>query len=249
MAGGWLISFLALPVLGGIFFAQYGGIRMTPPRSDDWAGILGVFIGTSVWMWRNKLKPVAVASLISGIIGGLGFAGIQWLKQLMMSFGSPRILASEGILPGSEAFNSITSTWARWQAQNWHSFLEQSYGFVNGIAIAVALAFIASRVKLHTVEEESYGDKTGRWTRVFSVMMILFGLTYFNIVKNVEVWSSQLNHATWTRTITHGNGTTEVAPALWDIPYIGRLPGIDFLSLTPETWFTLTWGFWWQHVC
>jgi len=242
MAGGWLISFLALPVLGGIFFAQYGGIRMTPPRSDDWAGILGVFIGTSVWMWRNKLKPVAVASLISGIIGGLGFAGIQWLKQLMMSFGSPRILAYEGILPGSETFNSITSTWARWQAQNWHSFLEQSYGFANGIAIAVALAFIASRVKLHTVEEESYGDKTGRWTRVFSVMMILFGLTYFNIVKNVEVWSSQLNHATWTRTITHGNGTTEVAPALWDIPYIGRLPGIDFLSLTPETWFTLTWG-------
>lgn len=241
MGGGWLITFLALPVLGGILFADYGGIRMTPPRSDDWSGILGVFIGTSIWMWRNKLKPVAVASLISGIIGGLGFAGIQWIKQLMLSFGSPRILAYKGILPGSEQFNTITSAWSRWQGQNWHSFLEQSYGFVNGIAIAVALAFIASRVKIVSEEEPSVKLK-GRWTRAFSVLMILMGLTYFNVFKNVDVWSSQLKPGVWTRTITHADGTTAVAPALWDFPYLGRLPGIDFLHMTPESWFTFTWG-------
>ena len=239
---GWLISFLALPVLAGNLFAQYGGVRMTPPRSDDWAGILGVFIGTSIWMWRNKLKPVAVASLISGIMGGLGFAGIQWIKQIMLSFGSPRILAYKGILQGTDAFNSITSTWARWQGQNWHSFLEQSYGFVNGIAIAIALAFIASRVKIHPAEEESAEISKWRWTRAFSVLLILFGLTYLNVVKNVEVWSSQLNPTVWTQTITHANGLKEVAPALWDFPYIGRLPGIDFLNMTPYSWFTFTWG-------
>ena len=215
---------------------------MTPPRSDDWAGILGVFIGTSLWMWRNKLKPVAVASLISGIIGGLGFAGIQWFKQIMLSFGSPRILAYKGILPGSEQFNTITATWARWQGQNWHSFLEQSYGFVNGIAIAVALAFLASRVKLNADHEDTVEDSKWRWTRAFSVLMILLGLTYLNVVKNVEVWSSQLNHDIWTQTIKHTNGSSEVVPALWDLPYIGRLPGIDFLNMTPESWFTLTWG-------
>ena len=242
MGGGWLISFLALPVLGGIFFAQYGGIRMTPPRSDDWAGILGVFIGTSIWMWRNKLKPVAVASLISGIIGGLGFAGIQWIKQLMLSFGSPRILVYKGILPGTDTFNTITSAWARWQGQNWHSFLEQSYGFVNGIAIAVALAFIASRVKLHPEHEETGEQLKGRWTRAFSVLMILLGLTYLNVVKNVEVWGSQLNQSVWTQTITHANGSKEVTPALWDLPYLGRLPGIDFLNMTPSSWFTFSWG-------
>ncbi len=242
MGGGWLLSFLALPVLGGILFADYGGIRMTPPRSDDWSGILGVFIGTSIWMWRNKLKPVAVASLISGIIGGLGFAGIQWLKHLMLSFGSPRILAYKGILPGSEEYNLITSTWSRWQGQNWHSFLEQSYGFVNGVAIAVALAFIASTVKLHADYTDTAEPAKGRWTRAFSVLLILMGLTYFNVVKNVEVWGGELNKSIWTRTITHPNGTTEVIPALWDLPYIGRLPGIDFLSMTPTGWFTFTWG-------
>ncbi len=241
MGGGWLLSFLALPVLGGIFFAQYGGIRMTPPRSDDWSGILGVFIGTSVWMWRNKLKPVAVASLIGGIIGGLGFSGIQWLKHLMLSFGSPRILGYKGILPGSEEYNSITSAWGRWQGQNWHSFLEQSYGFVNGIAIAVALAFIASRIKLHADVVKTPGKPNRRWTRAFSVLMILMGLTYLNMIKNVEVWSGQLNQSVWTQTITKADGTTKITPAAWDIPYIGRLPGIDFFHMTPESWFTFTW--------
>ena len=242
MAGGWLISFLALPVLGGNLFADYGGIRMTPPRSDDWAGILGVFIGTSLWMWRNKLKPVAVASLISGIIGGLGFAGIQWVKHLMLSFGSPRILAYQGLLPDSDQYISITSAWSRWQGQNWHSFLEQSYGFVNGIAIAVALAFIASRVKIHSEDDQSADYSKGRWTRAFSVLMILMGLTYFNVIKNVDVWGDQLKPSVWTRTVTHATGQTEVVPALWDIPYFGRLPGIDFLNMTPASWFSLTWG-------
>ena len=63
-----------------------------------------------------------------------------------------------------------------------------------------------------------------------------------NVVKNVEVWSSQLNPTVWTQTITHANGLKEVAPALWDFPYIGRLPGIDFLNMTPYSWFTFTWG-------
>jgi len=241
MGGGWLLTFLAFPVLGSLFFADYGGIRMTPPRSDDWAGITGVFIGTSIWMWRNKLRPVAVASLISGIIGGLGFAGMHWVQQTIMSFGNPRILEAKGILPGSEEFNAITSTWARWQGQNWHSFLEQSYGFVNGVAIAVALGFLASRIKLHTDREEFTGQINGSWTRAFSALFVMLGLTYFNVVKNVAVWSEQLNSNVWERVITHADGTTETAPALWDFPYIGRLPGIDFLHMTPSGWFNLTW--------
>jgi hypothetical protein len=242
MGSGWLLSFLIFPVLGSLLVAQYGGIRMTPPRSDDWAGITGVFIGTSIWMWRNNLRPVAVASLISGIIGGLGFAGMQWVKQLMMSFGSSRILEYKGVLPGSEEFNTITSAWARWHGQNWHSFLEQSYGFANGIAIAVALAFLASRIKLHDDSGNLANQSNGRWTKAFSALFILLGLTYFNVFKNVAVWSEQLNPKIWSRIITHTDGTTETVPALWDLPYIGRLPGIDFLHMTPDWWFNITWA-------
>ena len=37
------------------------------------------------------------------------------------------------------------------------------------------------------------------------------------------------------------DGSEQASPALWDMPYIGRLPGIDFLHFTPETWYRLTW--------
>ena len=250
MGVGWFIAFLALPVLGGIFFENYGGLRMTPPRGDNWAGVLGVFIGTSVWMWRNKLKPVAIASLISGIIGGLSLSGIQWLKQFLVSCGNPRILEAKGMLPGSPEFIEITSRWANWQSQNWHSFLEQSYGFMNGIAIAVAIGFIASRIKIQVndgrdkkqVNHVSAGwMKKERWTLAFSALFVMLGLTYFNAVKNVSEWASKLNPEVWTQTITDATGHTETVQALWDIPFIGRLPGIHFLHLTPTGWFNLTW--------
>jgi hypothetical protein len=215
---------------------------MTPPRSDDWAGITGVFIGTSIWMWRNGLRPVAVASLISATIGGLGFSGIQWVKQVMMSFGSPRILEYKGILPGSNTYNLITASWSKWQGQNWHSFLEQSYGFVNGVAIAIALGFLATRIPVNNEPVSSSGQKSFRWTRAFSALYVMLGLTYFNVVKNVEVWGNQLNAGIWKKVITHADGTSETVSASWDVPYIGRFPGIDFLHMTPEGWFTLTWA-------
>ncbi len=241
MGGGWLISFLALPVLGGLFFAGHGGLRMTPPRSDDWAGITGVFIATCIWLRRNGLKPVAVASMISGIIGGLGFAGMQWLKQVMLSFGSPRILEASGLVPGSEKFLAVTAAWGRWQAQNWHSFLEQSYGFINGLAIAAAMAFLFSRVKNQPLERDEKGKQKGWWTMAFSALFAMLGLTYFNVVKNVDVWSSQLNPEVWKRVVTGSDGTSASVPALWDMPVLGRLPGISFLHMTPLWWFNITW--------
>ena len=241
MGGGWLICFLIFPVLGSIFFAQYGGLRMTPPRSDDWAGITGVFAGTSIWLWRNNLKPVAVAALISGTIGGLGFSGIQWVKQLMMSFGNPRILEYKGILPGTPEFNAITSTWAKWQGQNWHSFLEQTYGFTNGIAIAVALGFLASRIKLHEHETSPEIIK-GRWTKAFAALTMMLGLTYFNVVKNVEEWGDRLNPEVWKTVVHNADGTTKTVDAQWNLPYLGHFPGFDFLNMTPTGWFNLTWA-------
>jgi hypothetical protein len=243
MSIGFLISFIALTVLGSLFCTSFGGIRMTPPRSDNWAGITGVFAGASIWMWKNGLKPVAVASVISGIIGGLGFSGIQWVKQLMMSFGNPQILENKGILPGSPDFVSITTAWSRWQAQNWHSFLEQSYGFINGVAIAVALGYLVTRIDFEKISTEPDPELTKRrWTRAFSVLVILLGLTYFNVFKNVQVWSEQLNPKVWQSVVQHADGTTETVAAQWDAPYIGRLPGIEFLQMTPSGWFNLTWA-------
>lgn len=240
MASGWLLAFLAFPVLGSLFFTDSGGLRMTPPRSDDWAGITGVFIGMISWMRRNQLRPVAVASVISGTIGGLGFSGIQWIKHLLMAPGNPRMLAGRGLSPDSEVYKITVANWADWQHQNWHSFLEQSYGFVNGLAIVVALGFLATRIPLHNDRHDAEPTH-GRWTLGVATVFVLLAIPYVNLVKNVEEWGKQLNPAVWTRTITGVDGSQETAPALWDVPYLGRLPGVDFLSMTPGGWFNLTW--------
>ncbi|MDP4284486.1 MAG: hypothetical protein Q8891_08690 [Bacteroidota bacterium] len=245
MAGGFLILFLAFPVLGSNLFTRYGGLRMTPPRSDNWAGMLGIFIGASVWLWRNDLRPVAWASVIGGTIGGLGFAGAEWLKTIMISFGNSKILAWKGILPGTDKYNSITSAWSNWQSQNWHSFFEQSYGFINGIAIAVALGLLASRIKMHKKDElagQVNDFKYARWTKVFATLFVIFGITYFNVVENVDTWSQELNHNNiWQTLITLPGGATKTVATQWDFPYIGRLPGIDFLHMSPTGWFNLSW--------
>ena len=238
MAGGWIIVFLALPVLGSLFFLQYGGIHMTPPRSDDWAGITGVFIGMILWMRRNKLMPVAMASVVSGAIGGLGISGMIWFKELLMAPGNPRILEGKGILPGSERFVEITSMWANWQQQNWHSFFEQTYGFVNGIAIAVALGLLATRLP---VKSEDLAHAKRRWTLGVAAFVALIGVPYVNLIKNVRDWSNYLNPEVWNRVIEHVDRTKETVPALWDFPLIGRLPGMDFIQFTPWWWYTLTW--------
>jgi hypothetical protein len=83
--------------------------------------------------------------------------------------------------------------------------------------------------------------KNERWTLSFSALFVMLGLTYFNAVKNVSEWASKLNPAVWTQTSTDAAGNTETVQAVWDIPFIGRLPGIHFLHLTPTGWFNLTW--------
>ncbi len=154
MALGWFVGFLLLPVLFDI--------RMTPPRGDNWAGILGAYVGVLIYSIRHKLWPIVVASLVTGTIGGLGLSLIACLQSLLLAFGNGNLGPGLGAAWTQWQISSPTSApifpefflnthpapgWQFWQAANWHSFLEQSYGFINGIGVIVAMALLVNRTE------------------------------------------------------------------------------------------------------
>ena len=165
MAVGWLASFVLFPVLLGV--------RLTPPRGDDWAGILGVYAGMLIYMLRYGFIPVVYASVVGGVIGGIGFSGAAFLKLMMVRPGNPNLTTDP----------DAVAQWAHWQGANWHSFLEQGYGFINGLGIAVVFAILAVKTK-----PVNYTPPVRRWTEAFSIIFVLLYLVYVNWRKAVGTW-------------------------------------------------------------
>ncbi|WP_321473057.1 hypothetical protein [uncultured Paludibaculum sp.] len=110
MGVGWWCGFLLFPVALGL--------RMSPPRGDNWAGSLGLCVAL-LWFFRKQdLRPVFQAALITGVASAAGFVIGQWLKLCGMSTGI---------------------------VTNWHSVTEQSYGLIAGFGVAFAAYRLAAQ--------------------------------------------------------------------------------------------------------
>jgi hypothetical protein len=226
MALGWFAGFLLLPVLLDL--------RMTPPRGDNWAGILGTYAGFLIYSIRHKLWPLVVVSLVTGTIGGIGFSGIACVQALLQSFGNGNL--GSGLAhawtqwqaqPGSSANDfpeflvnvKPSPAWQFWHAANWHSFLEQSYGFVNGIGVIVGMALLLRRIgPLSNQAKRHY------WTEIVALTLALPVLLYVNMVKNV---------ADWTR--------VNPSHVLAAVPKLMRMPLVGF-PLSATGWFNILFG-------
>jgi hypothetical protein len=169
---GWLIAFLLLPTLGSIFLMDYGGLRLMPPRSDDWAGITGVFIAGLIWCWRYDLKPVAQVMSRGFWWGGIWFATVPMLRYLVRYPGHP-FRYPEG----------VPEAWVHFQSANWHSILEQLDGFGFGLVIAIVMAMLWRRQSLRRPEVCHR-----RWTQVVAAIFVLFGIGHLNLHKLVITW-------------------------------------------------------------
>jgi hypothetical protein len=201
---GWLIAFLTMPVLGSTLLMDYGGLRLMlmPPRSDDWAGIVGVFIAGLIWSRRHGLAPVANVMSISFILGGISFATVPMIRFLLRYPGNPWRFP-----------DGVPQALAHYQSANWHSILEQMHGFGHGLAIAIAMAMLWRRQPYDARE-----GRAGGWTVGFSVFFVWFIVGFLNLYKLVETWV--------------GNGA--VPPTL-------KAPLLDFIELSPFTWFCIVW--------
>ncbi|MEZ6045099.1 MAG: hypothetical protein R3C11_05865 [Planctomycetaceae bacterium] len=200
MGCGWFIGFLIFPV--------FLDLRLTPPRGDNWAGILGTYAGAVIYFLKTNRKSIVVASVVCGMIGGIGFSGIAWLKLMLVSLGHPNLIKQPGLAETwsewqktasreapnltpppeyleyyNDALKPHIESWSHWQHQNWHSFLEQSYGFVNGLGVIIAMAILLPRL---APRDNSSPRKRG--TEILAVMVSVAAVIYANVWKNVHNW-------------------------------------------------------------
>ncbi len=172
---GSYAGFLLGPVLLSYVSMGIGGFRLAPPRGDSWANILGAFAGLLVYLFRNRLAPVACVSILSGIVGGLGLMLAQFAKILLLVPGNP-VLSADPVW---------IRRWAHWHSANWHNLaVEQGAGLFYGLAILVSMGALSNRWKPRGPER-----RVRRWSEGFGVFFILAVLLYVNLVKNVEDWT------------------------------------------------------------
>lgn len=212
MAGGWWLGFLVLVLALGL--------RMTPPRGDNWAGCLGMTVGMLAYCMRTGLGEVARASLITGFLGGIGFAGASMLKLVEVTSG---------------------------YTTNWHSVLEQTTGLFNGLAIAVAVWDLAGRARRPGrdggdagSEAKSLGETEPppiyRWAEPVAVAFVLLVIPYLNLRKNVRSWevksipSVMYGIPAWawfdiaTAVVAAGLVILLVRHARWPLPVVPECP-------------------------
>ncbi|HXY34368.1 MAG TPA: hypothetical protein VEI07_09080 [Planctomycetaceae bacterium] len=220
LALGWFVGFLVLPVLFDV--------RMTPPRGDNWAGMLGVFGGLMIYCVRCRLWPLIAAALVAGAVGGIGFSGAACVEAVCESFGNANL--APGLAQSWTSWqNSVANApvpadvlgaqpvhhWEFWLSANWHSFLEQSYGFVNGLAVAAAMAVLLRRLG----RSEESGPRE-YWTEIVAVTFVGPMLMWVNLQKDVGDWTS---------------GPSPAMPASMRMPLIG-------FSLSAWAWFNVFFG-------
>ncbi|MFO0788005.1 MAG: hypothetical protein U0805_01010 [Pirellulales bacterium] len=173
LALGWLLAFIAMPVLGSTLLMDYGGFRLMPPRSDDWAGIVGVFLAALIWSRRYGVPAIANVASLGFLLGGLSFATVPALRFILRYPGNPWRFPQ-----------GVPEPFAHYQSANWHSILEQSHGFGHGLAIAIAMAMLWRR--------QAYDAREGRvgnhWTVAFSVFFVWCIVGFLNMYKLVETW-------------------------------------------------------------
>lgn len=247
MIAGWFVVFLVFPVLLGL--------RMTPPRNDNWAGCLGVLLGVYVYMLRRGLAPVVAASLVCGTIGGFGIAFTQTLKMLALAPGNPARLAK---LP-PDVKDPIIKAWAHWQSANWHSIvIEQGVGLIYGLGVAVAMGILA--VRTASLRNE---PRVRRWTEYFAAGFVVTVLVYVSMVKNVTEFTQErgVNFPGVTAQVTdaqayearhvaesrlplnNGQKRPEVVSVYQAVPLKMKAPLFAGIELRTRTWFNLSFVF------
>ncbi len=155
-------SLMAQMVTGGLlgyyFLVEQIGFKMTPPRSEAWAIILGAGLAMLWYMAREKRNSAIRVAIFTALGGGFGFA-----------FGN---------------FLQVIGNVMEIQFNMWN-VMEYSIGFFGGSAMAYAV--FSSKWPLEEVKPEKWVNRAALFLLVVFIPLIVYreSLAYEHFIKRL----------------------------------------------------------------
>jgi hypothetical protein len=137
---------------------------MTPPRSDNWAGCVGLWLALVAYLVRTRNRAALLLSLYGWLAGGIGFAVGDFLNMAGR--------AQWGVLGRSETLRALDS----WK------WMEQFFGFVMGVGVGLGFTRL---VRLPPIEDQARGP-----LRYLALGFLLIAMQWENLPRNVRVWQN-----------------------------------------------------------
>jgi len=158
LAVGWWAGYI---LLTGLL-----GLHMTPPRSDNWSGCVGLFVALVAYLLRGRNRVALRLALWGFLAGGVGFAVGDFVNMLGRAQWGPigRVEALQGL--------------------DYWKWMEQLFGLIMGLG--VGFAFLRGvRRKLAPPPE----DRESRNLNTIALLFLLLAMMWSNLHKNVRNWA------------------------------------------------------------
>ncbi|MFQ6036637.1 MAG: hypothetical protein ACE5NM_12440, partial [Sedimentisphaerales bacterium] len=132
LAVGWCAGYA---ILTGLL-----GLHMTPPRSDNWSGCIGLFIALAVYLIRRKDRTALMLALYGFLAGGIGFAVGNFVHML-----------------GRAQWGPI-GQYKALQGLDYWKWMEQLFGLIMGLGVGIAFLRRVRPKLAAPAEDESSGN-------------------------------------------------------------------------------------------
>jgi len=158
LAVGWWAGYIILTVVLGL--------HMTPPRSDNWSGCVGLFVALVIYLIRRRNRAALILGLCGFLAGGVGFAVGDFVQMLGRAQWGP--IGRLSVLQGLDYW--------KW--------MEQLFGLIMGLGVGYAF-LRGMRRKLVPPEE----NQSGGYLNTIALLFLLLVMFWSNLSKNVENWA------------------------------------------------------------
>jgi hypothetical protein len=139
---------------------------MTPPRSDNWSGCVGLFAALLLYLHRRRDRAALRMAAFGFLAGGIGFVVGDFFNMLGRAQWGP--------------IGSIESL----RGLDYWKWMEQSFGLIMGLGVGAAFL---GRLR-HRLEPPAEDQPSGHLNTV-AIVFLLTVMFWKNLYKNVRTWA------------------------------------------------------------